>query len=96
MAVKKKKEWGKTFTWDVLEEDRIKWIGRATFPRLPRLKAVESQTGNQVMKVMEVRHKLYLGQHVFHLNHLNEAVHVQYDGVPIFLIPKYKKFYWLA
>ena len=48
-----------------MDEDRIKWIARPAFPRLPRLKAVESQTGNQVMKVMEVCHKLYLGQHVF-------------------------------
>ena len=48
-----------------MEEDRIKWIARPAFPRLPRLKAVESQTGNQVMKVMEVRQKLYLGQNVF-------------------------------
>ena len=59
-----------------MEEDRIKWIARPAFPRLPRLKAVESQTGNQVMKVMEVRHKLYLGQHVFLPLSTSVSVHV--------------------
>ena len=59
-----------------MEEDRIKWIARPAFPRLPRLKAVESQTGNQVMKVMEVRHKLYLVQHVFLGLSTSESVHV--------------------
>ena len=59
-----------------MEEDRIKWIARPAFPRLPRLKAVESQTGNQVMKVMEVRQKLYLGQNVFLTLSTSVCVHV--------------------